>query len=164
MNRLHRLDGRVVTRERAAACAAIALATALGCGPRGGSDPPPPPPECLDVAGTWDVTLAAGCREVWQVAQSGCSVTVAAALPCPPCFLASPLCHGASGSAPDPAGSPLRLEWSWIGFGSCSYGGDLEASSDGRSLEGHIGVLQHWAPGGTCPGRIDVYPVTGTRR
>ncbi len=155
-------------RPVASSWVALALAAAVGCDPPGGTDPQPA--TCVQVAGTWDVAIdldpqAPGtslCHQVWTVAQAGCTVSVAADLPCPVCFIGSPLCWGASGEAPAVSGSYLSLGWSWASI--CSYVAELQARSDGATLDGSISLTEQWAPGGTCPGVFRFYGVTGTRR
>ncbi len=150
---------------------ALVLAAALAAGCASSRDEAPPV-TCLPLAGTWDVVVdldpqqpgTSVCPVTWSVAQAGCDVRVAAALPCPACFLDSPDCWGAAGQASGSPDGSLRLSWSWRDPYPCDYVASLDARTDGSALSGTVLVEQIWASGGTCTGFVQAYPVTGTRR
>lgn len=126
---------------------------------------------CIEVRGIWDITVdrdpanpgTSVCREVWSIGQDGCTIAVASdPASCSPCFLASPLCWGAAGSAPGDS-SFLWLRWSFTN-GGCTYDAELQATVDGATLTGTIWLEQQWVPGGICTGYVRFFDVTGTRR
>ena len=144
---------------------AVALAAALaGCEPPADPADVEPPVTCISIGGVWDVEIDLDgqvCHQAWTLAQTGCDLAIPAELPCPLCFMASPLCHGGAGQAPREVMGLFDVAWSFQS--GCAYVAELEARSDGTTLVGSIAVRQEYAAGGGCPGFLRFYGVGGTR-